>query len=179
MKYATLNLLRGWVYSIIHCASQALQSTPSTILHHLHHAKVAVMTPVVNAVSSGVPEEDEEGTEDSPTSRSSTHKVSLLHCRKKVLADIRETCSVHQDDVCKCFVPPTILCFRSRQERCQAKMPTFTQWLLLTSTWTMRTRRRIKCRWTGGQGQSVALAHDIPWNSFLPTCPIEFLFYSF
>lgn len=80
MKYATLNLLRGWVYIIIHCASQALQSTPSTILHHLHHAKVAVMTPVVNAVSSGVPEEDEEGTEDSPTSRSSTHKVSLLHC---------------------------------------------------------------------------------------------------
>eukprot|EP00438_Fugacium_kawagutii_P001194 Skav225226 [mRNA] locus=scaffold2946:11392:33302:+ [translate_table: standard] len=42
----------------------ALQATPSSILHHLQHAKAAVMTPVVNAVSSGIQEEEEEGTEE-------------------------------------------------------------------------------------------------------------------
>lgn len=55
---------------------EALQSTPSTILHHLHHAKVAVMTPVVNAVSSGVPEEDEEGTEEESSGRHSRDLLS-------------------------------------------------------------------------------------------------------
>jgi len=47
---------------------EALQSTPSAILHHLHHAKVAVMTPVVNAVSAGLPEISEDETEDEESS---------------------------------------------------------------------------------------------------------------
>eukprot|EP00434_Breviolum_minutum_P036586 symbB.v1.2.032419.t1/scaffold3894.1/size54726/1 len=43
---------------------EALQSTPSSILHHLKQAKVAVMTPVVNAVSAGLPEISEDETEE-------------------------------------------------------------------------------------------------------------------